>query len=69
MTEQTCGTCRFWDRVTPGSDDGICRAHPPAASYGWPYSQAAEWCGEWQQAGRVPDGPDERRLRVLPPAA
>ena len=58
-----CRTCRFWRqrRVQDEADDwGECRRMPPAlpevaderlvGAGVWPFTKAADWCGEWEQA-------------------
>jgi len=57
-SRRECSTCRYWDR--PAADIvGRCRRHPPCrsekrsthgVSYGvWPFTEARDWCGEWEQ--------------------
>lgn len=57
-----CWNCRFWRRAGrdgPGPDWGQCKRMPPVlpdieddkmVHVGlWPSTEAADWCGEWQQ--------------------
>jgi hypothetical protein len=57
MTDETCQHCRFWQTdldeglVHPDEDrrpSGSCRRYPPHAPHTWPWTNADEWCGEFQ---------------------
>jgi hypothetical protein len=65
MSDERCGTCRFWD-ADGGSETGECHRHAPSAiavphdspanvAHGalWPDTYVGDWCGEWQ-AKRTP---------------
>jgi hypothetical protein len=61
MTNRSCDTCGFWDKVSVDSREigwGFCRRNAPVvicmtpnAQYPetyWPSSQQSDWCGEYR---------------------
>jgi hypothetical protein len=58
MSEQNCGTCRFFKLFDQGQRKGLCRRHAPRPKIGladpdevygyFPIMVASEWCGEWE---------------------
>lgn len=65
MTNETCSTCRFWQRDSMGVDKAVigeCRRRSPAlvvitergnqiTATRFPETIDDEWCGEWEGKG------------------
>jgi hypothetical protein len=55
----TCSTCRFYDPLFSGGDDGLCRRYPPRvigddgdATGIFPEVMRNAWCGEYAKGRR-----------------
>ena len=53
MTNTTCETCPWWEKL-PVGDIGLCRVNAPVVIYAgegdfyskWPITYETDWCGE-----------------------
>lgn len=49
MPKQTCGSCMFYEKLTPDSAVGKCLIYPPVINKGWPKVDEEEWCGQYKK--------------------
>ena len=62
MTRRTCDTCHWWNRHS-GLAVGDCQKRPPnSITSKWPATDAADFCGEWQDASITPEQHERREL-------
>ena len=62
MTRRTCDTCHWWNRHS-GLAVGDCQKRSPnSITSKWPATDAADFCGEWQDASITPEQAERREL-------
>lgn len=62
MTRRTCDTCHWWNRHS-GLAVGDCQKRPPnSITSKWPTTDAADFCGEWQDGRFTPEQHERREL-------
>ena len=54
MTDISCDSCCYWQRLDPDMDIGECRYRAPSprasqtSTTSWPITTDDDWCGDWE---------------------